>query len=70
MKARDHGNAHKAFPSRAYGIYLKVLTEVAQQLDLPAIDEIEMLLFAQAEDLAFQAMSHPSDATLPTMAAE
>ncbi|ANY84639.1 hypothetical protein BB934_41460 (plasmid) [Microvirga ossetica] len=70
MKARDHGDAHKAFPARAYGIYLRILSEVARQLELAAIDEVEMLLFAQAEDLALQAMSHPSDAALPAIAAE
>ena len=71
MKDRDHGDAHKAFPARAYGIYLRVLAEVAQQLDLPAIDQIEMLLFAQAEDLAHRAMSHPSASEKRTiMAAE
>lgn len=70
MKARDHGDTHKAFPAPAYGIYLRILGEVAQQLPLPAIDEIEMLLFAQAEDLARRAMSHPSGPTQLAMAAE
>jgi hypothetical protein len=70
MKARDHGEAHKAFPASAYGIYLRVLTEVAQQLRLSSIDEIEMLLFAQAEELALQAMSHPFTREPPAVAAE
>jgi hypothetical protein len=70
MRDRDHGDAHKAFPARAYGIYLRVLAEVAQQLRLKAIDEVEMLLFAQAEDLALQAMSHPPAPEHTIMAAE
>ncbi len=60
IRGRDQGKCHKAFPARAYSIYLKVLSEVARQLNLPSIDEIEMLLFAQAEILAQKAMSHPT----------
>jgi hypothetical protein len=60
IRGRDQGECHKAFPARAYGIYLKVLSEVVRQLNLASIDEIEMLLFAQAELLARRAMSHPT----------
>lgn len=35
-----------------------VLSEVVRQLNLPSIDEVEMLLLAQAEVLAGKAMSH------------
>ncbi|WP_262032004.1 hypothetical protein [Microvirga sp. Mcv34] len=60
MRARDNGDAHQAYPSRVYSIYLQVLREVARRVELEALDEIEMTLFAQAEVLARRAMSHPS----------
>ncbi|MBD2751113.1 hypothetical protein IC232_31260 [Microvirga sp. BT688] len=70
MKVRDNSDAHEAYPSRVYSIYLQILREVARRLEVETLDEIEMTLFAQAETLARRAMSHPSDRALPVMAAE
>jgi hypothetical protein len=70
MKARDNGDAHHAYPSRVYSIYLQILREVARRVELETLDEIEMVLFAQAEALARRAMSHPSVTEMPAIAAE
>lgn len=56
MDAQDHGDAHRVYPSRLYQTYLKVLTEVGQAAGLSSVDEIEMVLFAKAEDLSREAM--------------
>jgi hypothetical protein len=70
MKDRDNGDAHQAFPSRVYSIYLQVLREVARRAGVETLDEIEMTLFAQAEILAHRAMSHPSTTGQVAVAAE